>query len=80
MVTDTLRRQNYIEQLSLRNTDNSDLTFAKPIIEQLKIKNPTQKFFEEIEEEFKEKEELVKFKNSIKTDNEFKKELRRKKD
>lgn len=65
MVTHSLQRQNYVENLNLKNVDNSDLTFAKPILEELNIQNPTKKFFEKNEEEAKQRKELVKFKNSV---------------
>lgn len=64
MVTQSLRRLNYMEKLSLKNIDNSDFVFAKPILEELKIQNPVQNFFKENEERIKKKSKMMELSSS----------------
>lgn len=48
----------------MKNIDNSDFVFAKPILEELKIQNPIQKFFKENEEKIKEKSKMMELSSS----------------
>lgn len=78
MVTKSLKRQNKIEKLNLKNPQNSDLTFQKPIIEHLNIQSPSKKYFENMKHKAEERSELLKHKIQFEEKNSSKKNFHEK--